>query len=179
MDHGEPPGRLPDEERNPDSQPQVAQQGQKPVRIDVSFSHEETLVAGKRMLLKPFGDLAYEATVLTLTGDGNGKVRKTIGVLMGPNARPSNGLMRYEATVSASPENAELVRERLRDAMEELQRRYKAGFSDVLVEFASTRETTVTREPGATLELSHETPDRDGERGQNDRDLSGAEQLFA
>lgn len=173
MDHGEPPGAGAEPTERSEATPS------KPVRIHVSFTHAESGVGRKHLLTRPFGDLAYQATVEQVQGDNNETVRRTIGVLMGPSSTRVNGHVRYEATVAASPGKAEVVRERLVGVMEDLQRRYKAGFSDVLVSYADAAETAVTSDPGATVELGHETPDRDGERGQDDRDLSGAGDIRA
>ncbi len=180
MDHGEPPGRSLDEQPTPDNQPPVTQQSQKPVRIDVSFSHVQSDVSGKHVLTRPFGDLVYEATVEQVTLENNQTMRKTIGVLMGPTSTRVNGHVQYKATVSANPDKAEFVRERLVAVMDELQRQYRVGFSDVMVNFAQPLvEAAVTSDPGVTLELSHETTNRNGEQREDDRDFSGTGEIRA
>ena len=176
MKTGEPPGRSPDE--SPDSQPQVSPQGQKPVRIGISFKHEQPGAQHVHVLKRPFGDLMYDTTIERATNSNNETFRKTVGVLMGPTSVRVNGHVLYEATVSANPEKASDVLDRINAAMAELQGRYRVGFSDVQVRMQEQPEN-VTSNPGATLELSHEAPDRDGEPGQDDRDFSGAEGLRA
>jgi hypothetical protein len=164
MNTGEPPGRsdLPD---TSETQPST---NARPVAISVSLSFREATHTGSRFLLKkPLEDSLHDATVMRVKNGNDEILKKTIAVMQGVTTLRDGDSVNYKARISVSPDHLETVEGNVRLAVEDLVRRFKAGFSNIVV--------NVEPNPKAGVELSHEAPPGHDERGQNDGDPVGAE----
>jgi hypothetical protein len=176
MNTGEPPGRNDIQAESPDSALPP-----KPARITVRFDFPEAetgiVTRGhKGMLNRPLRDMLDAATVRTMDqGEGNRPLRKTIGMFQGLTTKRVDGLMRYEASVSAGADAVDEVKENVSRGLASLQETFRGRLESVTVTLETPSATSVRSDDGISVELGNETFDRDDERRKNDGDPVGAE----
>lgn len=175
MEQGEPPGRELSAAEQSDGQ-----QSLKPVRISVQLDFKEAdtgiISRGhKGMLQRPLADMFDNATIqLIEQSEGERPLRKTIGVFQGLTNTRVKGHMRYQGSVSVSPDKLDIVHANIHRGLELMTTQFKGGLENVLVRVNPPLETFVTSVDSATVELNHEAPARDGQQGEDDRNGVGS-----